>query len=100
MLAATMRALLRARSAEDEVRRAASEWRTTFEAICDAVAVLDSPASSSGPTARSPRASATSCGRRVAALERARATGELALGERLFSVRFDVVPTSRTGVRS
>src|SRR3954470_9588292 len=33
VLAATVRALLRARTAEDEVRRAAAEWRTTFEAI-------------------------------------------------------------------
>ena len=41
MLAATVRSLLRARSAEAEVRRAASEWRTTFDAISDAVAVLD-----------------------------------------------------------
>ena len=37
MLAATIRALLRARSAESEVRLAAREWRATFDAIADAV---------------------------------------------------------------
>ena len=41
VLAATVRSLLRARRAEAEVRAAASEWQTTFEAITDAVAVLD-----------------------------------------------------------
>ena len=42
VLAATVRALLRARSAEAEVRLAAIEWRSTFDAISDPVAVLDS----------------------------------------------------------
>src|SRR6185436_3819118 len=41
VLAATIRSLLRARAAEAEVRLAAAEWRTTFDAITDAVAVLD-----------------------------------------------------------
>src|SRR6478735_725252 len=94
VLAATIRALLRARSAEDEVRRAALEWRTTFEAISDAVAVLDSR----GVVERANRAFAASfgdvVGRRVAALDGARTTGELALGPRLFGVRFDVVDGS------
>ena len=89
VLAATVRSLLRARSAEDEVRRAASEWRTTFEAISDAVAVLDSR----GIVERANRAFVTCfgdvVGRRVAAFSGARSSGELALGERLFSVRFD-----------
>ena len=58
VLAATIRALLRARSAEDEVRRAALEWRTTFEAISDAVAVLDSR----GVVERANRAFAASFG--------------------------------------
>ena len=82
------------------MRRAASEWRTTFEAISDAVAVIDSH----GVVERANRAFAARfgdvVGRRVTALEGARSTGELALGERLFSVRFDVVvESSKIGVR-
>ncbi len=92
VLAATVRSLLRARSAEQEVRRAASEWRTTFEAISDAVAVLNAD----GVVERANRAFVALFGEviglRVVALRSARATGELALGDRLFSVRFDVVP--------
>ena len=41
VLAATVRSLLRARRAESDVRQAALQWRTTFDAISDAVAVLD-----------------------------------------------------------
>ena len=41
VLAATIRSLLRARSLEAEVLLAASEWATTFDAISDAVAILD-----------------------------------------------------------
>ena len=92
VLAATVRSLLRARSAEAEVRRAASEWRTTFEAISDAVAVLNAD----GVVERANRAFVASFGEviglRVPALQGARSTGELALDERVFSVRFDVVP--------
>jgi serine phosphatase RsbU (regulator of sigma subunit)/CheY-like chemotaxis protein len=40
VLAATVRSLLRARRAESDVRHAALQWRTTFDAIDDAVAVL------------------------------------------------------------
>jgi CheY-like chemotaxis protein len=94
VLAATVRALLRARSAEAEVRRAASEWRTTFEAITDAVAVLDV----SGVVERANRAFTAIfpelTGGRVPALDEARGTGELTLGERTYSVRFDAVSGS------
>src|SRR3954462_1186146 len=41
VLAATIRSLLRSRSLETEVRLAAAEWSTTFDAISDAVAVLN-----------------------------------------------------------
>jgi CheY-like chemotaxis protein len=91
VLAATVRALLRARSAEAEVRRAASEWRTTFEAITDAVAVL----SGDGVVERANRAFVAIFGEvtglRVPALAAARGEGELELGDRVFSVRFDAV---------
>ncbi len=40
-LLATVRALLRVRAAEEVARRAAQEWRTTFDAISDAVCLLD-----------------------------------------------------------
>jgi len=40
-LIATARALLRARSAEEEVRTAAAEWQATFDAIADAVCIVD-----------------------------------------------------------
>jgi len=40
-LIATVRALLRVRSAEDEVRIAAAEWQATFDAIADAVCIVD-----------------------------------------------------------
>jgi serine phosphatase RsbU (regulator of sigma subunit)/FixJ family two-component response regulator len=41
VLAATVRALLRTRRAEREVREVARQWRITFDAISDAVAVVD-----------------------------------------------------------
>jgi PAS domain S-box-containing protein len=40
-LVAHVRALLRVRAAEEAFRRAAQEWRTTFDAISDAVCLLD-----------------------------------------------------------
>jgi PAS domain S-box-containing protein len=40
-LLATVRALLRIRAAEEAARRAAQEWRTTFDAISDVVCLLD-----------------------------------------------------------
>jgi PAS domain S-box-containing protein len=40
-LLATVRALLRIRAAEEAARRAAEEWRATFDAITDAVCLLD-----------------------------------------------------------
>jgi PAS domain S-box-containing protein len=40
-LIATVRALLRVRAAEEEVRIAAEQWAATFEAITDAVCILD-----------------------------------------------------------
>jgi CheY-like chemotaxis protein len=98
VLAATVRALVRARSAEDEVRRAASEWRTTFEAISDAVAVLDGD----GLVVRANRAFTAifgeAAGARVPALDAARTDGELELGDRLFSARFDAVSGSASEV--
>jgi signal transduction histidine kinase len=41
VLVATVKSLLRTRAAEAEVRRAASFWQTTFDAISDGVALLD-----------------------------------------------------------
>lgn len=41
VLVATLRALLRARRAEDAVRLAAREWRLTFEAITDGACFVD-----------------------------------------------------------
>lgn len=43
VLAATVRALLRARRAETAIHAAARQWRTTFDAIRDAVAVVELP---------------------------------------------------------
>jgi len=40
-LLATVRAILRIRHAEEAARRAAKEWRATFDALSDAVAVID-----------------------------------------------------------
>ncbi len=40
-LLATVRAILRARSAEEETRLVASEWQATFDAIRDGVCILD-----------------------------------------------------------
>jgi PAS domain S-box-containing protein len=39
---ATIRALLRVHAAEEAARRAAEEWRTTFDALTDPVCLLDS----------------------------------------------------------
>ena len=41
VLIATVRSLLRARTAEREARRAEAVWRSTFEAIADGVCVVD-----------------------------------------------------------
>ena len=41
VLIATIRSLLRARTAEREARRAEAVWRSTFEAIADGVCVVD-----------------------------------------------------------
>jgi PAS domain S-box-containing protein len=43
-LLATVRALLRVRRAESRVRRAAAHWQATFDAIGDAIVLLDSSA--------------------------------------------------------
>lgn len=40
-LIATVRALLRVRAAEEEVRDAAAQWQATFDAITDAVCLID-----------------------------------------------------------
>src|SRR4051794_11195731 len=94
VLAATIRSLLRSRGLEAEVRIAAAEWSTTFDAISDAVAVL----SADGIVMRANRAfraifGERSVGRRVEAIEDAGSSGELVVGERTYSVRFDAVPS-------
>lgn len=95
VLAATIRSLLRARSLETEVRVAAAEWRTTFDAISDAVAVLDGD----GVVVRANRAFHATFGEdvvgtRVPALDLARDSGafELDLDDRTHSLRIDLVP--------
>jgi PAS domain S-box-containing protein len=45
VLVATVRALLRARTAEAEVRRAAERWQTTFDAIAHGIAYVDADGS-------------------------------------------------------
>jgi len=40
-LVATVRALLRVREAEEEVRNSAEQWQSTFDAITDAVCIID-----------------------------------------------------------
>ncbi|MGZ4268496.1 MAG: SpoIIE family protein phosphatase [Solirubrobacteraceae bacterium] len=104
VLAATVRSLLRARHAESDVRHAALEWRTTFDAISDAVAVLDAGLA----LARVNRSFATLfgaklpealVGRRLADLSRPLALivesgspGEIQLGARTQAVRVDEIP--------
>jgi len=93
VLAATIRSLLRSRNLESEVRLAAAEWRTTFDAISDAVAVLDGD----GTVVRANRAFHAAFGEdvvgtRVDVLDVGRESGELELGERTHSVRVDLVP--------
>jgi DNA-binding response OmpR family regulator len=93
VLAATIRSLLRARRLETEVHLAAVEWRTTFDAITDAVAILDGER----VVRRANRAflglfGEHVAGTRVEALEATRVSGELILGERSYSVRYDAVP--------
>src|SRR4051794_14178407 len=93
VLAATIRSLLRARSLETEVRLAATEWSTTFDAISDAVAVLNAD----GVVLRANRAfmatfGTDAVGTRVAAIEEEGSTGEMVIGARTFSVRFDTMP--------
>jgi CheY-like chemotaxis protein len=92
VLAATVRSLMRARSAETEVRLAAAEWRTTFDAITDLVAVLDAD----GIVLRANRAfldrfGADILGSHWPALQQARGRGELELSDRIYGVRFDTV---------
>jgi DNA-binding response OmpR family regulator len=90
VLAATIRSLLRARTAEAEVRLAALEWRTTFDAISDAVAVLEPD----GAVQRANRAF-TACfgedltGRRVEELAGLSTGDDLTVGGRIFRVRLD-----------
>ncbi len=101
VLAATVRSLLRTRRAEAEVREAARQWRTTFDAIADAVAVVEAD----GVIARVNVAFATLFGREPAELAGrsvgdvapalaaavAGATTQIALGERTFQVRLDEI---------
>jgi two-component system, cell cycle sensor histidine kinase and response regulator CckA len=58
-LLATVRSLLRVRAAEEQARRAAQQWRTTFDAIRDAVFPLDAR----GAVLRCNRAAAALLGR-------------------------------------
>jgi DNA-binding response OmpR family regulator len=95
VLAATVRALLRARSAEAEVRLAAMEWRATFDAISDAVAVLEFD----GTLLRANRAfeaafGDATLGKSVAELAEMRNGDEVQVGERLFGLRIDRLPDS------
>ncbi len=95
VLAATVRALLRARSAEAEVRLAAVEWRSTFDAISDPVAVLDAD----GSLLRSNRAFEAilvqaGTGQGSIDLLALRDGEELVVGRRLFRVRADHVPAA------
>jgi serine phosphatase RsbU (regulator of sigma subunit)/CheY-like chemotaxis protein len=90
VLAATIRALLRARSAEAEVRLAAKEWSSTFDAISDAVAVL----APDGSLLRSNRAFEAISGefgadRPLTDLLRLANGDELRLGARVFRLRTD-----------
>jgi two-component system NtrC family sensor kinase len=95
VLAATIRSLLRARSAEAEVRLAAREWRTTFDAIADAVAVLNAD----GVIERANRAFRALFGEavdgtRIDALADPEAGDEVTLGDRVFRIRVDPVARS------
>jgi CheY-like chemotaxis protein len=92
VLAATIRSLLRARSAEAEVRIAALEWRTTFDAITDAVAVL----AADGTVQRANKAFRAFFGdavdgTRVASLSGLTAGDEIDLGPRTYRVHLDPV---------
>jgi CheY-like chemotaxis protein len=93
VLAATIRSLLRARAAEAEVRLAAEEWRTTFEAITDAVAVL-------GPGGRVERANlafrslfggTVEDGAPVPGLAGLESGSEIELADRVLRVRVDPI---------
>jgi serine phosphatase RsbU (regulator of sigma subunit) len=90
LLAATIRALLRARSAESEVRLAAREWSATFDAISDAVAVL----APDGSLLRANRSfeqifDEPGTDRRALDLAGVESGDELQLGSRVFQVRVD-----------
>ena len=104
VLAATVRSLLRARRAESDVRHAALRWRTTFDAISDAVAVLDA----GGALERVNRSFAAVFGEpdpgalvgrplaglslQLPSLVAAGGGGELHVGEQVFAVRVDEIP--------
>lgn len=64
VLDATVRALLRTRQAEQEVRRGVRQWRTTFDAMDDAICILDHD----GSILRANRAFAALAGRDVDAV--------------------------------
>lgn len=105
VLAATVRSLLRARRAESDVRHAALQWRTTFDAISDAVAVLDAD----GTPARVNRSFALLFGDGdpaalighplaasspvLAALVASGTDGEIQLGGRILAARVDEIPS-------
>jgi two-component system, cell cycle sensor histidine kinase and response regulator CckA len=118
-LLAQVRALLRVRAAEEASRRAAQEWRATFDAIGDAVCLLDKD----GRVLRCNRATSNLVGQpfdavvgrpfddvlreglrldsspALAALakEAARESREVALGERWFHVTADPIHDDRGG---
>jgi len=60
-LVATVRSLLRTQRAEQELREAGEEWRRTFDAIADGVAIVDHD----GQIVRCNQAMATICGRPI-----------------------------------
>jgi PAS domain S-box-containing protein len=112
-LIATVRALLRLREAEEDVRNAAEQWQATFDAITDAVCIIDE----TGELQRCNDAADALLGHLnrsrderkfhemfppprsagVTAIDDVLATGqplqyETSVGERWFSVRLDPVP--------
>jgi serine phosphatase RsbU (regulator of sigma subunit)/FixJ family two-component response regulator len=105
VLAATVRSLLRTRRAEAGVRTAALQWRTTFDAISDAVAVVDDDLVvqranrafahlfGSDPSALHGRAMVTVSPTLHDALREGEAHPELELEGRTLQVRRDAIPS-------
>lgn len=104
VLAATVRSLLRTRRAEAGVRTAAMQWRSTFDAISDAVAIVDDDLViqranrafahlfGADPAAVTGRALVTVSPALHDQLRDPDAVGELELEGRVLHVRRDAVP--------